>query len=510
MKQLNIAAANSSKNDFSGDVLFIIIPQESSKNPVNKDLKKILKELIKLEDFNGKEKESIVVYPHALSVKNSYSAKRVCFIGCGQTKEEDGTSVLAEKYRLIGGEISKISKKLKASSIYITLPSHHDDVSQALAQSITEGVVLGSYTFTKYKKKKEKDDKYKGITKVKVCGSLNQISFIRSGIKLGRTVAKATCDARDMAFEPGNKWTPSEFEKYARKVAESSSLKCTVFDKKQLQSLGMGGILGVNQGSEKPPKMIILDHEPKKYTQTILLVGKGLTFDSGGVSLKPSAGMEDMKYDMCGGAAVIAAMSAIGQEKPNVRVVGIIPSTENMINGAAIKPGDILTHYNGLTSEVINTDAEGRLILADALAYGQEKYKPNCIIDLATLTGAVIVGLGHHYTGLLSNNDKLVELLIASGDSVSEPLWRLPLGEEYTKQIESTVADIKNMGGKGGGTCTAAAYLEKFVNKTPWAHLDIAGTAWNFTEKNYIPKGPSGTGVRTLIDLIRNWENPKL
>jgi leucyl aminopeptidase len=214
-----------------------------------------------------------------------------------------------------------------------------------------------------------------------------------------------------------------------------------------------------------------------------------------------------MKYDMCGGAAVLAVMQAIGEEKPPVRVIAVVPATDNMSGGDALKPGDIITHYNGITAEVINTDAEGRLILADALSYGIEKFKPDCVIDLATLTGAVIIGLGHHRTGLFSNHDQLAQLLIESGERVGEPLWRLPLGPEYSKQLESDVADVKNVGGKEGGAITAAAYLEKFVDKTPWAHLDIAGTAWDFTKKSYIPKGPSGIGVRTLLDFIRHWPN---
>jgi len=289
-------------------------------------------------------------------------------------------------------------------------------------------------------------------------------------------------------------------------LAKKYSLKCTVLDKDDMKRLGMGGILAVNQGSTEPPRMVILEYRPIEKSQTLLVVGKGLTFDSGGISLKPPAGMEDMKYDMCGGAAVMALMQAIGEERPDLGVVAIVPATDNMAGGAALKPGDIITHYNGLTSEIVNTDAEGRLILADALAYGVEKFTPDYVVDLATLTGAVIIGLGHHRTGLLGNNDELAGRLLAAGERCAEPLWRLPLGKEYTKQIESQVADIKNTGGKSAGTITAAAYLQKFVGETPWVHLDIAGTAWEFTEKSYIPKGPSGTGVRTLLELVRRWK----
>jgi leucyl aminopeptidase len=232
-----------------------------------------------------------------------------------------------------------------------------------------------------------------------------------------------------------------------------------------------------------------------------------LTFDSGGISIKPSKGMEEMKYDMCGGAAVLAAMQAIGEEQPKgLNIVALVPATENLPGPAAQRPGDIITIYGGKTVEVINTDAEGRLILADALAYGIKQFKPAAVVDLATLTGAVVIGLGHHRTGLLANDDKLVQQVEQAGERSGEPTWRLPLGPEYTKQLESQVADLKNLGDRTGGTITAASFLQEFVGDTPWAHLDIAGTAWNFTEKPYVPKGPSGIGVRTIIELVRNWK----
>jgi leucyl aminopeptidase len=309
-----------------------------------------------------------------------------------------------------------------------------------------------------------------------------------------------------MANEPGNGWTPKQFADYAADLAKTHGLTCTSLEKKDMEKLGMGGILAVNQGSSTPPCMVTLEYNPGKKSDTLLLVGKCITFDSGGISIKPASGMEEMKYDMCGGAAVLAAMAAVAEEKPGIRVVAIVPATDNMSGSRAIHPGDIICHYNGVTSEIVNTDAEGRMILADALAWGIKTYAPDCVVDIATLTGAVIIGLGHHYTGLVSNSDALSERLVAAGKDAGEPVWRLPLNKDYEKQIESKVADIKNVGGKPGGTITAAAYLSKFVDKTPWAHLDIAGTAWDFTEKSYIPKGPSGIGVRTFISLIRSWK----
>ena len=252
--------------------------------------------------------------------------------------------------------------------------------------------------------------------------------------------------------------------------------------------------------------MVILEYRTGKKVPTLLLVGKGLTFDSGGISIKPSLGMHEMKYDMCGGAAVLSCLEAVAVERPQaLDIVAIVPATDNMPGPGALKPGDIVSQYNGKTVEIISTDAEGRLILADALAYGIKKFKPEMVVDLATLTGAVIVGLGHHLSGMMANNDELAAKLDRAGKESGEPVWRLPLNKDYTKQLDSKVADLKNVGDQGAGTITAGAFLQEFVGDTPWVHLDIAGTAWNFTEKSYVPKGPSGVGVRLLLELIRNW-----
>ncbi len=315
-----------------------------------------------------------------------------------------------------------------------------------------------------------------------------------------------------MANEPGNVWTPTRFAEFGRKLAKTYKLTCKVLSRAEMLRLKMGGILGVNSGSAQPPKMVILEYKTSPRNPTLLMVGKGLTFDSGGISLKPPKGMEEMKFDMCGGAAVLGAMQAIGEEKPKgINIVAIVPATENLPGPSALKPGDIITIYGGKTIEVVNTDAEGRLILADALAYGIKQYKPKAVVDLATLTGAVVIGLGHHRTGLLSNNDELVQKILSAGDRSGEPLWRLPLGPEYSKQIKSKVADIKNVGDRAAGTITAAAFLQEFVGETAWAHLDIAGTAYNFTDKPYAPQnGPSGIGVRTLLELVRNWKEERV
>lgn len=508
MNLIEVAVSKSEGAKFRGDLAVVFVYQNKSKKIVLPEIgKTYLKTVSKLGDFEGKTGQLLLVYSQEHRELKKYGASRICFVGGGEKAAKENSVKVAEKYRDLGGKIAQRAKGVKAESIAV-LADTIDDVEKELGvQMLTEGILLGSYRFDKYKKP-DPENVEKPLMQLTIY-SREHFALVKKSVTKGENSAISVMDARDMANEPGNLWTPAQFAQYAEEVAIETGIECTVFDKKKLQSMKMGGILAVNAGSQEPPKMIVLDYKPEKYSQTIMFVGKGLTFDSGGVSLKPAAGMQDMKYDMCGGAAVLASMKAIAKEKPAVRVVGIVPSTDNMMSGSATKPGDIITHYNGITSEVINTDAEGRLILADALAYGNKQYSPDCIIDLATLTGAVIVALGHHNTGLFSNNDKLAELLCRAGENSGEPLWRLPLGKDYAKQLDSDVADTKNVGGREGGSITAACYLEKFIDDTPWAHMDIAGTAWDFTKKSYIPKGPSGNSVRTLVEFVRNWKKTK-
>ncbi len=506
MKSAKVSITRKKPDQFTGDLLVYCIPQDKKEKPtaIAGLGKKELQTAIKLGDFKGKENETLLVYPHASSGAKSFSG-RVLYMGLGQASDDSPTE-LRERCREIGGKIASMAKQVKAKQVCLCLPAIASIPADIFIECLLEGVLLGDYHFLKYKKKDGKKEKFTGIAKISVWSPKAE-KGLRKGINRARLAASAACDARNMANEPGNCWTPVSFAHYARELAIKHKMKCTVLGKAEMKRLKMGGILAVNQGSSEAPKMVILEYKAlKKKVDTILLVGKGLTFDSGGVSLKPSPGMQDMKYDMCGGAAALSAMAVVGEEKPDVNVIAIIPATDNMGGGAALKPGDIIRHYSGITSEIINTDAEGRLILADALAYGIEKFSPDCVVDLATLTGAVIVGLGHHRTGLMGNNQPLIDRLCKAGDNCGEPLWQLPLDKEYTKQIDSDVADIKNTGGPGAGSITAAAYLQEFVGDTPWAHMDIAGTAWGFTKKNYIPKGPSGTGVRTLVDMVRNWK----
>ncbi len=458
-----------------------------------------------LKDFSGKADEELLYYPLAGTKTGFTGARRILVLGLGMADTQTPDPVFFETLRKQGGNIAKTCEKTKAGSLVVFLPHIPGIRVDKTAEALAEGILLGDYRFSKYKQTTRKETDYSGIESIRFSCD-KETAQAQKGVDNAENAAAAACTARDMANEPGNGWTPESFADYAAFLADTHGLTCTCLGKKEMEELGMGGILGVNQGSATPPCLVILEYDPGNKCDTLLLVGKGLTFDTGGISIKPAAGMEEMKYDMCGGAAVLAAMAAVAREKPDLRVVAMIPATDNMPGGSALKPGDIITHVNQVTSEVVNTDAEGRLILADALAHGIKTFTPDCVVDIATLTGAVIIGLGHHYTGMVSNSDDLAQRLEAAGQDAGEPVWRLPLNEDYTKQIESKVADIKNTGGKAGGTITAAAYLSKFVGDTPWAHLDIAGTAWDFTKKPYIPKGPSGTGVRTFIHLIRSWK----
>ncbi len=467
----------------------------------------IVRKAEKLGDFSGGRDEKLLLYPPSDSPSTDLpAAARLLLVGLGESGKE--RSAERERLRQAAGTVAGEAGRLKADEVLVLLPAVSELPADEIAACVTEGLLLGNYRFTKYKSTGRKEDLPARVESFLLHGGTLSASALKRGMVRGRIGAEAACRARDMANEPGNRWRPGDFARFGRDIAAEYSLACRVLEKKDMQRLGMGGILGVNQGSAEPPKLVILEYgiDPKK--PTLMLVGKGLTFDAGGISIKPAAGMEEMKYDMCGGAAVISVMRAVGEERPSgCNVVALVPATENLPGGRALKPGDIITHYGGITSEIVNTDAEGRLILADALAYGIKRYRPDAVIDLATLTGAVIIGLGHHRTGLLGNNDRLAGRLIAAGDASGEPLWRLPLGPEYTKQLKSEVADLKNVGGRPAGTITAASYLAEFVGDTPWVHLDIAGTAWNFTEKSYIAKkGPSGTGVRTLLELIRTWK----
>ena len=508
MKSTKIVVSQKKVEEYSGPLLVIFVARNTEGVLVCDSLPDpTVQWLQDLKEFTGKKDQSLLLYPEVGRLDGVLHCQRLLLLGLGDLESFTQDDATMEMLRVAGGTVAGQCRQNKIETVAVCIPEFTGLKTEFVGENVIEGALLGAYQFLKYKQKD--DDAYSGLKKLELFSSSGK-SKLGKAVDRGRSSARAACVARDMANEPGNCWTPGHFARYAQKIAKELHLRCTILEKATMAKLGMGGIIAVNKGSNEPPKLIILEYRPEKATDTVLLVGKGLTFDSGGISLKPAQGMMDMKYDMCGGAAVLAAIEAIAREELKLRVVAIIPSTDNMAGGGAVKPGDIITHYGGITSEIENTDAEGRLILADALAYGIEKFQPTCVIDLATLTGAVIIALGHHYSGLLSNSDQLTEKLLEAGKICGEPLWRLPLGKVYAKQLESKVADTKNTGGRPAGCITAAEYLHQFVGEVPWAHLDIAGTAWDFTEKSYIPKGPSGIGVRTLLQLVRRWEKGAL
>jgi len=367
------------------------------------------------------------------------------------------------------------------------------------AQVVVEGALLALFDVDTYKTQ-EREKRF--LEEFSVIANAGSVESLERGVERGKILAKATNFARDLVNEPASKLTPTELASRAADLASRFNLDFEVLDEPQMRELGMGAILGVARGSDEPAKLIAVRYTPDGDVNgdLIAFVGKGVTFDSGGISLKRPEGMERMKYDMSGGAAVLGAMRAIGQLRPAIPVVGIVPATENMPSGRALKPGDVIRPLSGPTIEVVDTDAEGRLVLADAIAYARQ-LGAQTIIDLATLTGACVVALGTVYAGLMGNDEQLITDLIEVGEEAGERLWRLPLDEAYKDQIKSDIADIKNVGGRKAGSITAACFLKEFAGEVPWAHLDIAGTAWMDEKKPYLSAGPTGMGVRILVLL---------
>jgi len=363
-----------------------------------------------------------------------------------------------------------------------------------------EGTTLALYTFDTFKKS---DPKKKEIEKIIfLTHEKSDEHAAKKGVEKGRAIADAVCYARDMINAPANEMTPTVMAERAKRVAKQYGLKCKILEKNECKKLGMGAYLGVALGSIQPPKFIILEYAgAKKSVRPTVLVGKGITFDSGGISIKPSEGMEKMKYDMAGGAAVIGVMRAVAALKLPVNVVGLVPASENLPSGSALKPGDVVRAMNGKTIEIISTDAEGRLVLADALCYA-ERYKPAAVLDIATLTGACVIALGDLAIGMMGNDAGLIEKVRDAGEVTSERVWELPMWDEYLERMKGDVTDLKNVGGRQAATVTAGKFLQEFVGDFPWVHLDIAGTAWEEKGLPYIPKGARGTGVRLLVEYL--------
>ena len=373
-----------------------------------------------------------------------------------------------------------------------------DGLDGAHAAAAALGAVLRAYRFDVYRTKQKAEDKPKLAALTVLTG---ERAAAEAAWPAQRAIAHGVFVTRDLVSEPANILTPPEFATRIEKLSELG-LKIEVFGQTELEELGFGSLLGVSQGSAQPPRMVVMQWNGGGQEKPVAFIGKGVTFDTGGISIKPAAGMEDMKWDMAGAGTVVGLMAALAGRRAKVNAVGLVGLVENMPSATAQRPGDVVKSYSGQTIEVLNTDAEGRLVLADVLWYAQQKFDPRFMVDLATLTGAIIVALGHEHAGLFSNDDDLSNKLLAVGTATGEKLWRMPMGRDYDKQLKSDIADMKNITGRPGSSITAAQFLARFVNDKPWAHLDIAGTAWASKDAAVVPKGATAFGVRLLDRLV--------
>ncbi len=429
-----------------------------------------LRQILKSGDIDGKPGQSLMLYnPQGLP------CKRILLIGCG--KEKDFT--MAAYRKAVGKAVSRLKDGATTeAAICLPLPTPKEGSTYSIFRDTVLSAAEAVYSFDQCKSSSDNEkDRLKRLTLMLTDG--RQAKKAKLGMEHGRSIAAAVTMTRDLGNLPGNICTPTYLAEQAKGLKRRSrKLKVEVLDEAQMKKLGMGSLLSVAKGSRQPAKLITMEYRGgKPKDKPVVLVGKGLTFDAGGISLKPSAGMEEMKYDMCGGASVLGVMSACIELKLPINLIGLVPTSENLPDGAANKPGDIVTSMSGKTIEILNTDAEGRLILCDALTYA-ERYDPATVIDIATLTGACVVALGKHASGLLANNDDLAQELLRAGNACGDRAWQLPLWDEYQELIDSKAADIANVGGRWAGTITAACFLSRFTEKYKWAHLDIAGSAW--------------------------------
>lgn len=497
---IKIDLINLSQQRFDAIVLYSVNGQITN-NTVIEEINKItnnsLNKIIKINKLTDNDKKLHIIYT------SSEDIKKIIIVNIRKTDNLD-----METIRMTGGDVSSKIKELELNNYGIIIPKISKLNYSDFAQSLVEGSKLALYDFNNYKTTKSNNKKsYKLNILIEKDVKLEEV---KKGVKIGQAVVEGVEIARDIANTPGCDCTPNLLAKKVKEITNKHNLNYEIIDEENMKKLKMGGILGVSSGSSETAKLIIIKHNnATNNVKPIIIVGKAVTFDSGGISIKPSSKMEEMKYDKSGGATVIGTMVTVAKLNLPMNIIGVIPATENLPGGRAYKPGDILKFSNGKTAEIINTDAEGRVILGDALYYST-RWKPQAIIDLATLTGACIVALGNSASGLMGNNQKLIDKIIKAGNNTCEKVWQLPMWEEYTSQIKSDVADIRNTGIKGAGTITAAAFLAEFVEKYPWAHLDIAGTAWiqeTTPKKSYLTKGATGICVRLLTNLLQNWKN---
>ena len=445
-----------------------------------------LSKAIKVDSYKGELGKTIELFSNG-------NIDKLLLVGLGEKKDFN-----SDKLRAVSANIIRNVESKKITSVSIDSKAFNLSKSE-YAQAFSEGLALGQYKFLDYKSKVSKDTK---VTRVTILGKSDK-KYLDKGSILGEAVNYS----RDLGNHPPNILTPTYLAKEAIMLGRCKNFKSKIIDIKEFKKLGLGSFYGVAMGSMQPAKFIIVEYSGgKKSDKPFALVGKGVTFDSGGISLKPPPRMDEMKFDMCGGATVFGLMKAVSNLQPKINIVFAIGATENMPGSNAQRPGDIVKAYNGKTIEVLNTDAEGRLVLADVLSYISKNYKPQAMVNFATLTGAVLVALGDRASGIMGNDEKLISEIKNSSNKTGEKVWELPLWNEYCKDIKSQIADIKNLGrSRLAGTISAGAFLKEFVGNTPWVHMDIAGTAWGPKEPSYMPKtGATGVAVRLIYNLIEN------
>jgi leucyl aminopeptidase len=478
---VTIGATSLAREEIAPELLAVTLYKGESPRDLGADAEAV----VSGGDFGGKAGETALLYGQ------DGPAPRLLLVGLG---EKDLFTL--EKLRRAAATVARRARALKLQSAAFSLPVLPDTTTRETARTVAEGARLGLYRFDRHKSAAEDHD----LETFWLVADEAALDGATEGAELGASVAEGAVLARDLANEPSNVATPEYLAQRARTIAEKYGMELDVFDRAGIEKEGLTGLATVGRSASNEPRFIVLEHRGGGDSAPIVLIGKAVTFDSGGISIKPSAGMEDMKFDMSGGAAVLGAMEAAGALDLPLNVVALVPATENLPGGSAFKPGDVLRMHSGKTVEIVSTDAEGRLILADALSYAR-RYEPSVVVDCATLTGACVVALGDHASGLMGNDEDLMAELQTAGEATGEKAWPLPLFEEYTEQIKGDTADIKNSGGRKGGAVTAGAFLKEFADY-PWAHLDVAGTAYGKKGNAYTTKGATGVPARLLVEFL--------
>jgi leucyl aminopeptidase len=478
---VTIGAMSQAREEFVPELLAVALYKGESPRDLGEDAAWVVSD----GDFSGKAGETALLYGQR------GPAPRLLLVGLGEKE-----LFTPEKLRRAAATVARRARALGLKSAASSLPTLSDIAIREVARTAAEGARLGLYRFDRHKSAADDQD----LETFWLVADEGELEEATEGAVLGAKVAEGTVLARDLANEPSNVATPEYLAERARKISEKYGMELAVLDRAGIEEEGLTGLATVGRSASNEPYFIVLEHRRGGDSAPVVLVGKAVTFDSGGISIKPSAGMEDMKFDMSGGAAVLGAMETVGALELPLNVVALVPATENLPGGSAFKPGDVLQMHSGKTVEIVTTDAEGRLILADALSYAR-RYEPSAVVDCATLTGACVVALGDHASGLMGNDEDLVAELQTAGETAGEKAWPLPLFDEYTEQIKGDTADIKNSGGRKGGALTAGAFLKEFADY-PWAHLDVAGTAYGKKGNAYTTKGATGVPARLLVEFL--------